>query len=229
MTPEEQQAMMAQQAAQKAAPPPATDPNAPPPADPNAPPSDEQQSNEAPSVQVSKAVYTSIKNLLGNLKAADNTYENPEAKDYFNGPFMDKANEMQSEIKGLISKLGANVDDGDAEDDPSQGGDSGVDEDQEAMKSFLVMGNTNDLKLLGYIAPLNSLSRAKNLTDEQRLCLGGVLKSIRGLCDEARKNSEEAKKKALATQVASLQENYGGLTKSIADLQSQMGQLLPSR
>jgi hypothetical protein len=209
------------------APPP--DNNAPPPDDGNVPP-DEQQKTEAPSVQVAKAVYTSLKNLQGNLDAAANTYENPEAKSYFEGPFKEKCNEAMGEIKGLISKLGSNTGDDVAEPNDSGDSESGEsgdpNEDEEAMKSFLALGQTNDLKLRGYVAPLNALSKAKNLTEEQRLCLGGVLKSIHGLCDESKKNADEAKKKTLAAQVSSLQEGHAGLTKSMADLQTSLSQLL---
>lgn len=205
--------------------------NAPPPAagGDNAPPppsggDQPQTSEEAPSVQVAKAVYTSLKNLQSNLAAAANTYENPRAKEYFDGPFTQKCNETMGEIKGLIGELGGNT-----EDAPSGGEATDPNEDEEAMKSFLALGNTNDLKLLGYVAPLNALSRAKNLTEEQRLAIGGVLKSIKGLCNDARSNAEEAKKKALAAQVSSLQETQNGLNQGIETLQKTLNQLLGKR
>lgn len=207
---------------------------------------EEQVSNEPPSVQVSKAVYTSLKNLMGNLKAAENTYENPEAKEYFNGPFAEKCNEAMGEIKGLISKLGSGGGDDFSSSDSgdTEGGEAGAEgeggekkkkptpeekaaEEEETMKSFLALGQTQDLKLLGIAAPLGAIARAKNLTNEQRLSLNGVLKSIRNLCDDAKKTADANKQKSIAAQVSSLQEIQGGLTKSISALQSSINELLP--
>ncbi len=213
-----------------APPPPADSGNAPPPDAGNAPPpdagsADTPTGNEPPSAQVAKAVYTSLKNLQGNLDAAANTYENPEAKSYFDGPFKQKCGEMMGEIKGLIGKLGSNTGD-DMPDQGADGGDGGEQPDEEAMKSFLALGNNNDLKLLGYVAPLNSLAKAKNLTPEQKLCLGGVLKSIRGLCDSAKNNAEEVKRKALSDEVSSLQKTSAATSSRLADLQKSMNSLL---
>lgn len=222
MTPEEMQALQQQQQQGGSAPPPPEPQKSVPTTvdDGGADPADD--SNEPPSVQVSKAVYTSLKNLMGNLKAAENTYENPEAKEYFNGAFTEKCNEAMGEIKGLISKLGSAV-----SDDESENNTEAATEEEEAMKSFLALGQTQDLKLLGIAAPLKAIAKSKNITDEQRLTLNGVLKSITGLCDNAKKNSEAAKQKALAAEVASLQENYTGLAKSINALQTSLTDLLP--
>lgn len=188
-------------------------PTDPPPAE------EEESSDEMPSVRVAKAVYASLQTLMDNLEGASNTYEDPRAKEYLGGAFKEQCGAMMEEVKGLISELGGEA----KESEPDEAA-----TEEEAVKTWLASAPRKGLRLSGYIAPLNRLSKAKNLTEEQRMSIQAVLKSVRGVIDGAKVEAGSVSDKALQTQIAAAATNFGDAAKGLQEANAKLAELIPA-
>lgn len=176
-----------------------------------------------PSVRVASAVHASLSQLVSNLEAAGNQYEDPRAKEYFGGAFMDQCKALLTEVDGLISELGGKPAKSDGGDEPADGESA-----DEAMKTFLAGGVRNRMKVLGVAAPLESLAAAKNLTPAQKLTINTAIDSLKKTVKAAKVDADAAKAKATEAEVAKTTEQFTSLTKTLSDVQKQINELLPA-
>lgn len=188
------------------------------------PPVDDPAADDqsTPSVRVANAVRSSLSQLMSNLEAAGNTYEDPRAKEYFGTAFMEQCKAMLTEVDGLISELGgkaAKADEGGEDDEAAA---------EEAMKTFLAGGVRQRLQVLGFAAPLESIASAKNLTPEQKLTVNSVMKNIRQTVNQAKASAEAAKSKISEEQLAKLKTDGEARAKSLAKLTDSLKELLPA-
>ena len=187
-----------------------------------------EQDDSPPSVRVANAVHASLKQLMANLEAAGNTYEDPRAKEYFGGAFSEQCSALVTEVEGLIGELGGKATGGDS-DKPKEGEGSGDEESaDEALKSFLSLGNRQQLRVLGVASPLQSLVTAKNLRPEQKLAVQSVLKNIRKMTDDAKAATAAAKAKAAKDDDAQTKDLILSLAKTLGEAQSQLQEIAPA-
>lgn len=184
-----------------------------------------EQDDSPPSVRVANAVHASLKQLIANLEAAGNTYEDPRAKEYFGGAFSEQCSALVTEVEGLIGELGGKATGGDS-DKPKEG--EPEEDSDEALKSFLSLGNRQQLRVLGVASPLQSLVTAKNLRPEQKLAVQSVLKNIRKMTDDAKAATAAAKAKAAKDDDAQTKDLILSLAKTLGEAQSQLQEIAPA-
>lgn len=182
-------------------------------------PADDATADMLPSVRVATAVKASLGQLAANLEAAGSSYEDPRAKEYLTGPFMEQCKALMTEVDGLISELGGKA-------EPAAPADEA--DTEEAMKTFLAGGVRNRMQVLGFAAPLADIAKAKNLKPEQRLAIESVCKNIRGIVISAKGATDANKSKALEEQVTALSKQNADLATSLTNLQSSLAELCPA-
>ena len=184
-----------------------------------------EQDDSPPSVRVANAVHASLKQLIANLEAAGNTYEDPRAKEYFGGAFSEQCSALVTEVEGLIGELGGKA----ASDKPAKGeGGESEESADEALKSFLSLGSRQQLRVLGIAAPLQSLVTAKNLKPEQRLAIEGVIKGLKKQVADAKSITGESKARALMEQLAKAKADGEARAKVLKDLTDSLNEMKPA-
>jgi len=182
------------------------------------PGADDAESEAPPSVRVANAVHSSLSQLMANLEGASNTYEDPRAKEYFGGPFLEKCNELMTEVKGLIGELGGDDAEEPAEEEPAE---------EEAVKSWLASAPTKGLRLSGYLAPLNRIAKAKDVPETHKMAIQAVLKNLRGIIEGSRTNHDAAKEKVLQEQIAAATVNFGDAAKGLTAAAASLAEIIP--
>lgn len=175
--------------------------------------------DEKPTPRLLAAIKESLSQLQANVEAGLNGIENPDAEEFLNGEFKDHLEALVAAVDGMYSSVNG----GSA---PAEG--SSEPPDEEALKSWLAGSRGRQLALLGYAAPLATLSSSKTLTKQEKLTVDTVLKNIRKTVQSAKADADSAKEKIAADQLAKLKLDGEARAKSLSSLTKTLKELLPA-
>lgn len=176
-------------------------------------PVDTQAGDMPLGAQVLSAVKMSLSDLSAHVEGAMSPLENQPVKDYL-GKLCELLKTTVTEVDGLY---GEQYPDGDA---PEGAGDEPAEPD--AVKSWCAAATNNRFQLSGQAVRLKSLSIAKNLTEDQRKLIRGVLKGLADITAEASKmkavrDTSESDAK-LKSELAEMRAELAAATKQLKDV-----------